>query len=68
MYVHVFEVTIPDGTVVHTTLFQVAAPGREARVRHRMIEVQPEMDPDDDGTLAVAEDYEWEDFCLDEED
>jgi len=68
MYVHVFEVTIPDGTVVHTTLFQVATPGRVVRVRHRMIEVQPEMDPEDDGTLAVAEDYEWEDFCLDEED
>lgn len=70
MYLHQFEVIVPDGTMVHRMEMHVVVPTRHVRVRHRMIEmVEPALDPTDDGVpeLATGEFYEWDDFEIDED-
>lgn len=70
MYVHHFEITVPDGTVVHRMETAVAVPSRHVRVRHRLVELEPALEPTDSGVpeLAVPDEYDWEDFALDEDD
>lgn len=70
MFMHEFEVTVPDGAIVHRLAMAVTVPTRHVRVRHRMVELEPALDPADGGVpeLAVPDDYEWDDFTLDEED
>lgn len=70
MFLHQFEIVTPDGatTLLHTV--QVLVPSRHVRVRHRLIELEPALEPGDSGLpeLAVPDDYDWEDFALDEDD
>lgn len=64
MFLHVFEVVTPDGDIVHTSAMMVTTPEREVRVRHRLVEIDPPEDREDEAWGMTGED--WEDFDLDE--
>lgn len=71
MFLHMFEVTVPDGDVVHTQVIQVLSPERVLRVRHRVeeLEIQECREPGEAPTWptwAVPPGEEWDDFDLDE--